>query len=127
MKKRILFVDDDPQRHIIFWQYYGQHELAQCTLPDLAITLLKSNTFDELWLDHDMGEITHSSPIGSAKIIIDSKPIVNWIVENKKPSDIPYIRIHSWNFQAAEWMKHALINAGFSVNYIPFNLKKKDI
>jgi len=124
---RILFLDDEPERHITFYNNNKDHELEQVTLPARAIQTLIDYSFDEVWLDHDLGfiELSNNPSIHSSFIEINSKPVVDWIVENKTPEQIPKIIVHSWNAPAADWMTKRLQDFGFNVIKAPFGFSNK--
>lgn len=124
---KILFLDDEPERHITFYTNHTDYDVVQVTLPNRAIQELIDYSFDEVWLDHDLGfvELSNVPTISSRFIEINSKPVVDWIVNNRKPEQIPKIVVHSWNAPEADWMTKRLQDFGFNVIKAPFNMNRR--
>lgn len=111
----ILFLDDD----------FNRCKMVQSLIPSATIVKQASSAiswleteshWDFISLDHDLG----------GEVMVDSdKPntgmeVVRWIVENRPKID--YIIIHSFNPIGTLRMHHALYDAEYAVDNVPFNL-----
>ena len=53
---KILFLDDDKTRHQVFLTHYGQFENTRCFGAEEAIDKMANNSYDLIFLDHDLSE-----------------------------------------------------------------------
>lgn len=107
---RILVLDDDKTRLKLFKQKLIGHIVDCAETATEAIELLKNNElYDQIYLDHDLGEMTHQ-PSGPNT----GYEVAKWINEhsNKRPFRIV---IHSFNTPGAQNMLSLLPEA----SYIP--------
>ncbi len=122
--KSILFLDDEWERHKFFEHYYEpQNEVTHSFFSNHAINELNTDVpFDEIWLDHDLSSCQIPTGVDSSReFMLNSMPVVRWIIANVKPTEKLLIRIHSWNIAAAEALEKDLKEAGFCVIRRPFN------
>ena len=117
---RILFLDDDYDRHLKFDldRKKPENEIHHIFLPWECVKRLSNYEFDEVHLDHDLG--TTLDNMGRV-FEQDAKFVVNWLVAQKK--NIPLIHIHSWNIHGATWMEFKLKEAGYNVTVLPFDFQ----
>lgn len=111
---RILFVDDDFERHLKFHQdaeLWGL-DVRHATNPGAALDALREESFDEIWLDYDAGSD------GEGKYL-SFKPVYQWLLD--VPQFQAKIRIHSWNVVAADRWEKCLKEFGYTVVCMPFN------
>lgn len=104
---KILILEDDPERHLSFKKNLAFAKVLKIvtTVPD-AIYELSHNTWDVLFLDHDLG----------GEVFVDSNEsltgyhVAVWLEEHQeyKPKNII---IHSLNYIGAARMKAALPEA----------------
>ncbi len=98
--KRILFFDDDDCRHQSFRMTHseltGEH-VVHVHRPSQAIEALRTQPFDEVWLDHDMDFIPGEMQTGMAVALF----IADHLEWGKQPERVI---IHSWNAEAAGQM-----------------------
>ena len=113
----VLFLDDDPHRQVVF-----QAKVPSATQVWNAkdcIAQLASQDWDEVHLDHDLGE----------EIYVDSElpntgmEVCRWIQANHPK--IRRIVVHSFNAPAAWRMVSTLKDAGYAVVYIPFGQRRQ--
>lgn len=117
---RILFLDDDPTRHRSFAQKnIGRVVHHVYDFYEFTKALDESETFDEIWLDHDlsweaaMGRPGEFERTGyDAACYLASKP-------EKHPR---FVIIHSWNPVGALRMRDALRDAGLNPLVQPFGI-----
>ena len=108
---RILTLEDDPQRHVKFRENLsGAHLLIVEKVED-AIAKLKDESWDWLFLDHDLG---------GQQMVDSSDPttgywVAKWLEENpdRQPGNII---IHTCNTPGAKNMLTCLPDA----QYVPF-------
>lgn len=112
---RVLFLDDDEERIEQFqdrvlrdWQVDVARTAQQ------TIHLLSTNTYDWVFLDHDLG----GTAWNDTRDPNSGSEVVRWMVKNK-PS-IKVVVIHSWNTPAATRMQTLLRQAGYDVLRMPF-------
>lgn len=113
---KILFLEDNNYRILAFTQREKDNDLTIVNTADEAIEQLKSERFDVVHLDHDLGGQIYQS-IWSQNCGME---VVRWIVENHPM--IPKIIIHSWNIPAAKLMEKDLRDAGYDVVRAPFQV-----
>ena len=149
-ERNVFFLDDDAERIIEFRN--AKHKdiaITFATTPHLAIYRLEESItstpkdfvdvsmFNEIWLDHDLGVICKDNLDNPNRIItnmtdvveINSKPVVKWIIENKRAFVYSKIIIHSWNYYAANEMFLLFKDAGMEsqVEVKPFEFEPKKI
>lgn len=107
---RILILEDDGHRALIFVEKFYAHELTIIENSNDAIDLLDQGVYDYLFLDHDLGEGNGSGSDVSA--FLRSHP------ENL--NNQARIIIHSWNIPAAMRMVDDLPGA----HWAPFNTEQ---
>ncbi len=109
----ILFLDDDPNRTRSF-----RSEIPYAQFVETAsgcIEKLKSEHWDVVFLDHDLGGEVFVDP----KRDDSGSAVVRWI-ESNKPK-IQKIVIHTCNHLVAGNMATTLSNAGYETNVVPFH------
>jgi len=102
---KILILDDDQNRHKIFAQKLIGHEVVHTYTAMATIAHLKNDTFDYVFLDHDLG----------GKVFVESGEktgfqVAEWLSHNVKHQPTNII-IHSFNPVGAQNMKNVLPNA----------------
>lgn len=112
---KILFLDDQQQRHNYFLKRFKGNEIYQAFTSLQAIEALKTESpFDRAHLDHDLGGFylpsDESSGYEVAKFISIMEP-------NLRPE---FVIVHSHNPDGAFKMLKVLRDAGVETEYIPF-------
>lgn len=97
---KILFLDDDPYRHGQFTKKQPMGIVTTCWTAEECITLLKTNKWDIVWLDHDLGE-GHTGMV-----------VVDFIVALQQEQRPDVVIIHSSNIVARKEMLLRLQDAG---------------
>jgi len=102
---RILILEDDLARRILFTEHLSGHAVVPVTLASTAIELLEKEEWDWLFLDHDLGGeimVPSESNTGYAVAV--------WLEEHpeRKPQ---HIILHSMNPVGREKMQRALPEA----------------
>ena|SRR5688572_9896580 len=113
--RRILILDDDDVRHLGFSKWLGMHDELQVvhvtTVAAAKEALSKGETFDLVFLDHDLNDLDYQSVEnnGFGPIEITGFEVARFIV-----TDLPKERrpkaavVHSWNPPGASMMCEVL-------------------
>ena len=110
----ILLLDDNPHRITFFQNGLKKHKLTICRHASAAIKALKKQTFDVIFLDHDLehgGSDSESANSGSA--------VARFIADHE--IDCPCIVLHTENDRARDIMKAILEEC----HTIPYGKLKK--
>lgn len=115
-KLKILFLDDQEERHRSFLQRFGSDRIFQAYSANEAIRLLKEESpFDAVFLDHDLGGFFLPSDDTSGYAVA-------CYIANMKENMLPKtITVHSWNEEGALRMLECLRAAAVNVTYEPFS------
>lgn len=106
---RRFILDDSPERLEVFCKRFP--DCVTATNYKDAIKMLKANKrFDEIWLDHDLGESHNGCDVAY------------WIATSLNPLKFPAKAIvHSWNPAGAKAIALTLQGVGIDVEVAPFN------
>ena len=107
-----LFLDDCPNRCKSFRSNFPSATIVNDA--DSCIEQLKSQAWDQVFLDHDLGGATYQDQSEKNS----GSEVVRWILQNKP--EVGLFICHSLNAPARENMFHSLKGAGFPVGKIPF-------
>jgi len=112
--KKILILEDDPNRVLKFYEMFEYHSLTITNTSEAAIEIASSHKFDVIFLDHDLD--------GRVYVNSDEKN-TGYQVAKILPSTInkntPVI-IHSWNGVGAKRMMGAMNESGMNSKIIHF-------
>lgn len=116
----ILFLDDNPDRYTIFNIRHGaNNKITWVETAEACINKLKSEKFDRVCLDHDLGGDIFVNEYEKNT----GSEVVRYIVNNKESIDLDTLFIiHSFNTTAAIKMEKDLKEAGFEVIRKPFGV-----
>lgn len=92
---KILFLDDDEERHSLFKKHIIEQYDAAYTVSQ-AIEFLKNNNYDIVFLDHDLGGKQMVSSYSEEET---GYLVSKWIEENNP--NIKFIIVHSYNHQGS--------------------------
>ena len=96
-EKRILVLDDDKSRHNSFDEVLKGQQITHVYNYADAVKELENGVFDEVYLDHDLGDFGES-PTGYGQTERTGADVANYIArvlpEDKRPK---LVHIHSWN------------------------------
>jgi len=88
----ILILEDDLQRVRYFIERFGHHDLKITENASSAIDYLKTNTFDYIFLDNDLGQNNGSG-----------NDVATFLYNNKKNiNNKAIVIVHSWNTCASQ-------------------------
>jgi len=106
---RILILDDDAVRHEGFDKILAGHEISHAYTYGEFVGLAKSQSFDMVCLDHDLGLETQPDTVTDEHTSreLNGQDAAKWLVDNQKncPNSI---LIHSHNPAGAESMRRIL-------------------
>lgn len=115
---RLFLLDDDKLRHQWFAKRFSKHQLDIAETPAEAIELLGANTYDLIFLDHDLLPEHYGS-----KERDDERTgyaVAAWLVAHPEQQATSNIIVHTRNADGAMRMVEALRRAGRQAEYIPF-------
>lgn len=101
---KILILDDDKIRHLLFKTNFVGHVLVHTYTAQEAIKALEEDLFEVAFLDHDLGGHSYVESEGEEET---GYTVAKWLAEHpdRKP---PIIHIHSYNPVGAQNMKNIL-------------------
>ena len=115
----VFLLDDDPRRHRWFSKRFEGDDLDIAATVDEAKVLLTENTYDAIFLDHDLlphhYESNDHDDYGST-----GYAIAEFLDENRHLQRAATIIVHTRNADAAIPMVQKLRESGRSVEYVPF-------
>lgn len=113
---KILFLDDNLNRHRAFKHRFNDPEIALTAVETAedCIKALRKETFDMVFLDHDLGGETYTESSRADT----GMEVVRWIEEHKPK--IGEVIVHSLNPVGASAMSGGLDRSGYAVQKIPF-------
>lgn len=117
--RRLLFLDDNPDRHIAFDIIIGGiecHVDHVWTADECIYALSQNEPYDCAFLDHDLGgKVFVKEEKGSGSEV--AKFIGSELSVDRHPRQIV---VHSWNPKGAERMLGYIEPSGIPTNYVPF-------
>jgi hypothetical protein len=110
-----LFMDDSYRRQNSAREIL--EDITICQTARACIELLDLNTYETVYLDHDLGLETW---VDSDRV--DSgMEVVRWLEDNPIQRKHPKYVVHSWNGPAGKEMADRLNAAGYNAEYAPFS------
>jgi hypothetical protein len=117
---RVFLLDDDRRRHRWFASRFKGDFLDVAHNVEQAQQFLRANSYDALFLDHDLhpehynSESTDDARTGYA--------IASWLAANPELQRASTIMVHTRNADGAMRMVEELRRAGRPAEYVPFPL-----
>lgn len=120
---RVLFLDDDRERHRAFKANAIGHDLVQAWSYEEALAALAGERFDQVFLDHDLSDqAAMGQPRPGERTGLDVAILVATLPDEKRPH---LVIIHSYNPDGARRMHRVLADAGMrNVYREPFNANR---
>ncbi|MDQ3686677.1 MAG: hypothetical protein M3430_13920 [Acidobacteriota bacterium] len=117
---RVFLLDDDTLRHQWFASQFDNDHIDIAVAPAQAIGLLSVNSYDVIFLDHDLlPEHYHSDERDDERT---GFAVAVWLASNPTRQSASSIVVHTRNAEGAMRMVEELRNAGRRVDYIPFTV-----
>jgi hypothetical protein len=115
---RILFLDDDPQRHLAFERASVGHVVTHVGNARDALCVLGLGNLDLVYLDHDLGgEASQGLLLADAE---DGRYVVRQLLGFAELFRRTLFVVHSLNPVGAAEMVAALREAGLAADRVPF-------
>jgi len=115
---RVFLLDDDKRRHRWFSERFKDDMLDLADNVETAQQFLSSNSYDAIFLDHDLHpEHYHSDEKDDTRT---GYAIALWLATNPKLQRASTIVVHTRNADGAIRMVEELRRAGRSAEYVPF-------
>jgi hypothetical protein len=122
---RVFLLDDDTKRHIWFAKRFDGDYLDIAEEPQGAKEFLTNNTYDAIFLDHDLlPEHYRSSEPDDEHT---GYAVAAWLAERPEVQPAATIMVHTRNADAAIRMVEALRGAGRNAEYVPFTMIEQKI
>lgn len=112
---KVLFLDDRDIRVNTFVKVHPGCVVVRCAFS--AIEAMKSETWDQVWLDHDLNDQSHCPP--EKRPANNGITVAKWIVENLPP--VGQFVIHSTASREAPIMAKMLRTAGYYTHVQPMD------
>lgn len=118
---QIFLLDDDRRRHRWFEKRFDGDDLDIAETVDEAKELLKDNSYDAIFLDHDLLP-EHYETNDHDDYARTGYAVAEWLNENNGINRAATIIVHTRNADAAVRMVEKLRETGRQVEYVPFPL-----
>lgn len=115
----IFLLDDDRRRHRWFAKRFDGDDLDIAETVDEAKEFLEENSYDAIFLDHDLLP-EHYESNDHDDFARTGYAIAEWLNENKEINRAATIIVHTRNADAAIKMVEKLRETGRQVEYVPF-------
>ena len=117
---RVFLLDDDTLRHEWFAKQFKGDQLDVAVEPSEAIELLAGNSYDAIFLDHDLlpehyGSQTHDDERTGYAVAL-------WLASHPQHQAASNIMVHTRNGDGAMRMVEELRRAGRQASYVPFHM-----
>lgn len=116
----IFLLDDDRRRHRWFQRRFEGDEIDIAETVAEAKELLEENTYDAIFLDHDL--LPHHYESNEPDDENTGYAIALWLQENKDAQRAATLIIHTRNSDAGIRMVELLRGVGREAEYVPFPL-----
>ncbi|MGH9903788.1 MAG: cyclic-phosphate processing receiver domain-containing protein [Pyrinomonadaceae bacterium] len=115
---RVFLLDDDTLRHRWFARRFKGDRLDIADHPAAAIELLGANSYDALFLDHDLlPEHYHSPDFDDERT---GYAVATWLASHPESQPGSTIMVHTRNADGAMRMIEELRRGGRQAEYVPF-------
>lgn len=115
----VFVLDDDHRRHRWFKKRFSGDDLEIAETVDEAKEILGEQTFDAIFLDHDL--LPHHYQSNDHDDFENTgRAVADWLDENRKLQRAATIIVHTRNADAAIGMVETLRRSGRSVEYCAF-------
>ncbi|HVG31003.1 MAG TPA: cyclic-phosphate processing receiver domain-containing protein [Pyrinomonadaceae bacterium] len=115
---RVFLLDDDVLRHDWFASRFSRDRLDAAFDPAEAVELLSSNTYDAIFLDHDLlPEHYHSEEYDDERT---GYAVAAWLAGRPGSQAGATVIVHTRNADGALRMVELMRGAGLQVEHVPF-------
>lgn len=117
----VFLLDDDQRRHRWFTKRFEGDELDIAETVEDAKELLSENTYDSIFLDHDLLP-HHYESNDHDDFASTGYAVAEWLEENRDLQRAATIIVHTRNSDGAVKMVEKLRQSGRQVEYVPYPL-----
>ena len=117
---RVFLLDDDTRRHKWFAARFRGDSIHMAKNVEQAQKLLSENSYDAIFLDHDLHPEHYSSFDHDDERT--GYAVAVWLAENPNLQPASTILVHTRNADGAMRMVEEMRRAGRSAEYVPFPL-----
>lgn len=117
---KIFLLDDDRRRHRWFKKRFEGDEIDIAEKAADAIPFLKKNSYDAIFLDHDL--LPHHYESDEHDDENTGYAVALWLSKNTNLQNAATLIIHTRNSDAGMRMIQCLRDTGRSAEYVPFPL-----
>lgn len=122
---RVFLLDDDTRRHNWFAKRFEGDYLDIAETVARAREFLSENTYDAIFLDHDLLPEHYNSPVSDDENT--GYAIALWLATRSELQRASTIMVHTRNADGAIRMVEELRRAGRQAEYVPFPLLAQKI
>jgi CheY-like chemotaxis protein len=115
---RVFLLDDDVLRHEWFARRFSRDRLDTAVDPAEAVALLSSNTYDAIFLDHDLLPEHYNSDERDDERT--GYAVAAWLAARPGAQSGATIIVHTRNADGALRMVELLRREGLQVEHVPF-------
>lgn len=117
---RVFLLDDDARRHDWFAKHFRGDRLDVASEPRRAIELLSSNSYDAIFLDHDLLPEHYESDERDDERT--GYAVASWLAERPDRQTASHIIVHTRNADGALRMVELLRRTGRQAEHVPFQM-----
>jgi CheY-like chemotaxis protein len=121
----VFLLDDDERRHQWFQKRFAKDRLDIAETPEEAKELLSKNTYDAIFLDHDLLPEHYKSNEPDDENT--GFAVAAWLAANPDVNPAARILVHTRNADAAIRMIEKMREAGRQAEYAPYTLLEQRI
>jgi CheY-like chemotaxis protein len=122
---RVFLLDDDTLRHRWFARRFAGDRLDTATDPARAFELLSTNTYDAVFLDHDLLPEHYDSDEPDDERT--GYAVAAWLAAHPEAQPAATIIVHTRNADGALRMVELMRRAGRHAEHVPFQLLSQKI
>ncbi|HEX5705953.1 MAG TPA: cyclic-phosphate processing receiver domain-containing protein [Pyrinomonadaceae bacterium] len=122
---RVFLLDDDAHRHDWFARRFRGDRLDVAAEPRRAIELLSENSYDAIFLDHDLLPEHYDSDERDDERT--GYAVANWLAERPERQSASHIIVHTRNADGALRMVELLRRTGRYAEHVPFQMLPQKI
>jgi CheY-like chemotaxis protein len=115
---RVFLLDDDVLRHEWFARRFSRDHLDTAVDPAGAFEMLSSNTYDAIFLDHDLLPEHYNSDVWDDERT--GYAVAAWLAERPGSQAGATVVVHTRNADGALRMVELMRRAGLQVEHVPF-------
>ncbi len=117
---RVFLLDDDARRHDWFAKRFRGDRLDVASEPRRAVELLAANSYDAIFLDHDLLPEHYESDEHDDERT--GYAVASWLAERPDRQTASHIIVHTRNADGALRMVELLRRAGRQAEHVPFQM-----